>query len=94
MQLMHSVAACSDSHSLMNSESLALVLSPNLMPVGSSRKETMCSDVKTTSGEWTLYILYMYMSVNSMCPCITQLDIIHCTCSHVPLLFSFKENCQ
>ena len=66
MQLMHSVAACSDSHSLMNSESLALVLSPNLMPVGSSRKETMCSDVKTTSGEWTLYIYIIHVHVSKL----------------------------
>ncbi len=64
MQLLHSVAVCSDSHSLMNSESLALVVSPNLMPVGSSRKETMCSDVKTTSGGLILHGQYIHMYIH------------------------------
>ena len=54
MQLLSRVAACSESHSLMDSESLALVLSPNLTPVlkgqGSSSKETVCLDVKITCG--------------------------------------------
>ena len=53
MQLLQKVSACSHSHSLMDSESLALVLSPNIMSAlgGSSKKETVCLDIKTTTGK-------------------------------------------
>ena len=54
MKLLHKIAGCSQSHSLMDSESLALVVSPNILSsfdgLGSSRKESVCFDLKSTSG--------------------------------------------
>ncbi len=54
MQLLHKITKYSQSHSLMDSDNLALVLSPNILSclngLGSSKQESVCFDLKSTTG--------------------------------------------